>query len=305
MRRSADFLLALLFFTLASYCKENGFLIIVVLGAMVFAFNLHEMKTQSAYWLLRLAPFIGIALSYWILRFTLIGPFNNTNPLYAPILSFSVARWQTKGFLATVGNFSLTNPALIGSRGITGLLSNDSDVAEYVSCALLYLLIAVTLWIAREKWRVLLVPVLWTVLYLSPIFLIRNHQVYYHQEPLVGIVLLLGVALNRAGNKLLLVWSLVIGLIAINGLVSNLRSYYPWQFCADQAQVVKPIVEANRANPPSQIILRTSPERRTFWNYTVGYELIPHLLGSSETEVLVVDADDAPLRQDSVVYKLD
>ncbi|MFL6273945.1 MAG: hypothetical protein ACJ74G_01960, partial [Blastocatellia bacterium] len=188
-RRSADYLLALLFTTFSVYSKDNGFLLIVLLAAMIVA---HTVKPggwlgQARYWGIRLAPFVVISASYLILRYVLTGPLNADNPIYSPRFSLPVAGWQTTAFLATVGNFSLTNPGFMGERGLSGVLAGNAEWVEITLCAALWLFILLTLWRGRAAWRRFIVPVVWIGLYLSPIFLIRNHQVYYHQEPLVGL----------------------------------------------------------------------------------------------------------------------
>jgi hypothetical protein len=195
--------------------------------------------------------------------------------------------------LATVGNFSLTNPGFMGERGLSGVLAGNAEWVEITLCAALWLFILLTLWRGRAAWRRFIVPVVWIGLYLSPIFLIRNHQVYYHQEPLVGLALLIGIALDQARRRWLqTAWFIVIALVAVNGFISNRRSYYYWEGTADRAEIVKPIVEAYKGNPPKAIVFASPPEYHDFWSYTIGGALVPHLLKSPDTRVDIVNYGD-------------
>jgi len=133
------------------------------------------------------------------------------------------------------------------------------------------------------------VPLVWIGLYLAPLFLIRNHQVYYYQEPLAGLVLLMGISLERASRSLLITWCVIVVLIAANGFVSNRRSRYDWQNWADRAETVKSLVASQKDNPPKSIILVTSAQQRDFWVFAVGEPLVSHLLGSPDTRVQIVD----------------
>src|SRR5947199_10125102 len=110
-RRTSDYLLALLFSTFSVYSKDNGFIVIVLLAAMLLAYAMKPgaWLAQARYWGIRLAPFVIVSASYLILRYVLTGPLNADNPIYSPRLSLPVAGWQVTAFLATVGNFSLTN----------------------------------------------------------------------------------------------------------------------------------------------------------------------------------------------------
>jgi uncharacterized membrane protein YqhA len=304
-RRPADYLLTLLFCTFSAYSKDNGFIVIGVLGAMLLALAIKpgEGKREALYWAVRFAPFVVVSASYLALRYALTGPLNLTNPVYSPRLSLAVALWQTKAFLATVGNFSLTDPGFMGERGLSSVLAGNSRAVEFALCAALWLLILFTLWRGRSAWRLLIVPLVWVGLYLSPTFLIRNHQVYYHQEPLAGVALLVGICLDRAKRPLLTAWAVVVALIAINGFISNRRSYYTWEYCANRAEVVKPIVAAQKNDPPKSIVFVTSPESSGFWTFDLGGAFVPHLLGSPDTRVYVVSST-ATVDPEAQVYHL-
>jgi hypothetical protein len=299
-RRRLDYFLALLFCTFSVYSKDNGCIIIVLVGAMIMA---RARKSDMLFWAVRFVPFFIILASYLALRYTLIGPIDLNGTIYSPHLSLPVALWQARAFLATAGNLSLTDPSAMGERGFSGLLAGDSQIAEIVLCVALWLLILFTLWQRRSAWRVLIVPIVWMGLYLSPIFLIRNHQVYYYQEPLVGVALLVGICLDRAKHPRLIAWAVVVALIAINGFISNRRSYYTWEYCADRAEVVKPIVAAEKPNPPKRLYLVASPESSGFWNFDVGGAFIPHLLGSPDTKVYVVSST-ATVDPQATIYRL-
>lgn len=290
-RRTLDYVLTFGFCTLAVYSKDNGFIIIAILAAMVLALapRVTDLKSEIKYWVVRFVPFVAVAVSYVGLRYVLTGPLNPNNPVYSPRLSLYVAARQTAGFLATVGNLALTSPGSMGARGLTGVLAGNSKILEFVLCAALWLFILYTIWLARSSWRLMTLPIAWIGCYLLPVFLIRNHQVYYYQEPLVGLALLIGICLAQGSRPLLRTWILVVTLIAVNGLISNMRSLYDWQYTANQVAVVKPLVESYRTNPPKSIVFMTSPERRDFWIFAIGGPTVPYLMGSRDTRVEILD----------------
>jgi len=296
-RRTLDYFLTFIFCALSVFSKDNGFMVIGIQASMVLAIavKLPELKSQIKYWVVRLVPFVVLAASYLILRYILTGPLNPDNPVYSPRLSFLVAARQTTGFLATVGNFALTSPGSMGARGFSGVVAGNSKVVEFVLCAGLWLMIIYALWLARSSWQLLILPIVWIGSYLFPIFLIRNHQVYYYQEPLIGVALLIGICLDRANRSLLRIWVLVVALIAINGFISNRRSYYDWQYAANQAAMVKPLVETYKGKAPKLIVFISSRERRDFWVFAIGGPMVPYLLGSPNTRVEIVDKDSDEL----------
>jgi hypothetical protein len=312
-RRLFDYILTLIFSILSVYSKDNGFMISGVLAAMTVGLAIKPggLKNQIQYWALKFMPFAIVPVSYEVLRYILIGPINPNNPTYSPRLSFLVAVRQTTGFLATVGNFSLTSPGRMGQPGLTGVLAGNSKAVECALCMGLWLLIIYTVWKARSEWRVMIAPIAGIGLYLLPTFLIRNHQVYYYQEPLVGTVILIGICLDRVQRPPLKIWFAVIALIAINGFISSRRSYYDWQFAADRAEVVKPLVASQKNNPPKSIVIVTPPEDRDFWFFTLREPMISHLLGSPATHVELVSRPEAvtlaeqQLPEDTVFFDVD
>lgn len=258
-RRKWDYVLTLLVCTFSVYSKDNGFVVIGILAAMILGLAIQpvDVKRHLLYWFPRFVPFVIVSASYLVLRYVLTGPINPDNPIYSPRLSFSVTILQAIRFLATVGNFTLINASSMGERGLSLMLAN-SRILEVALVAIFWLIIIYTLWRARSSWRRLLVPLVWIGLDLAPLFLIRNHQVYYDQEPLAGLVLLIGISLERASRSLLVTWCVIVVLIAANGFVSNRRSRYDWQNWADRAETVKSLVASQKKNPPKSIILVTS-----------------------------------------------
>jgi hypothetical protein len=278
-RRWLDYVLTLASCIFAVYSKDHGLVVIGVLAAMIVAIAIKpgELITQRRYWAIRFAPFVIIAVSYLVVRYILIGPIDPNQEMYSPRLSFSVAAWQAKAFAATVGNFSLTRRQTMGAEGFSAVFGANSKVAEYTLCVSLWLLIVFTLWRARSSWRLLIVPVVWIGLYLSPIFLIRNHNIWNHQEPLVGVALLIGICLERAKRPLLITWSIVIALIATNGYISNRRSDYDWQDAANKAEtIVKSVVASQKRNPTKAIVFVTTPKALGYWNIVMGGPMIPN-----------------------------
>jgi hypothetical protein len=168
----------------------------------------------------------------------------------------------------------------------------------------LWLLIIFTLWRARSSWRLLIVPLAWVVLYLSPMFLIRNQNAWNHQEPLVGMALLIGICLERAKRPLLMTWLIVVALIAVNGFISNRRSNYDWQDAANKVKsIVKSITASQERSPTKVIVLVTTPEARGYWDILMGGPMLPQLLGRPDLTVDIVDHADQ-ISPDAQIYRL-
>ncbi|HJW27957.1 MAG TPA: hypothetical protein VJ508_01775, partial [Saprospiraceae bacterium] len=292
-RRKVDYVVTIIVCVFSAYSKDNGFVVIGILAAMVIALAVErrELMSQLQYWAVRFIPFVIISASYLVLRYVLTGPLNLDNQWYSPRFSFSGTVRQMAGFLATAGNLSLTDRGVMGKKGLVSVLGRDSMALEFALCLALWILILFTLWLSRARWRLLIVPLVWIGLYLFPIFLIRNHQVYYYQEPLVGLALMMGISLDRAKRPLLMAWFVVVAVIATNGFITNRTSYNAWQYTSDRAaEIVKPIVAAQKQDPPSSIVFVSSPALRDFWTFAIGGPLVPQLLGSPETKVSVVDS---------------
>jgi hypothetical protein len=304
-RRATDYILSLVFCTYSVYSKDHGFVILGVLAAIIVALG---MKPDGSFrqvrnWLFRFAPFVVVAASYWVLRFILLGPINPYQAMYSPRLSLSVAAWQIQGFIATAGNFSLTQGQTMGAGGFSSLFMANSRAAEYSLCALLWLFIAGTVWRTRPPWRLWIVPAAWICLYIGPILLIRNHNVWYHQEPLAGLALLIGICLDRAGRPLLMTWSTVIALIAVNGYISNRHSQYDWEYVAIRSEIVKPIVASLKPSPPKAIVFVTTPEMKDFWEFAISGPLVPQMLGAPNTVISFVTSE-GKVAPDTRIYRL-
>jgi hypothetical protein len=119
------------------------------------------------------------------------------------------------------------------------------------------------------------------------------------------VALLIGLSLERTKRPLLITWSVVVTLIAINGFISNRRSDYDWQVAANRAEtVVKSIVAFQKRHPTKSIIcVTTTPGTFGYWDIVIGGPMIPLVLGSPDMTVSIVEADDQA-HPDAEVYHL-
>jgi hypothetical protein len=303
-RRWSDYFLTVVFCILSVYSKDHGLVVVGVLASMIMAVALQpgDLRSQARDWAIRFAPFVIIAISNLVVRYILIGPINPNQVAYSPRFSVSGAAWQTKAFAATVGNLSLTRPQTMGVEGVSYVFGENSKIVECALCVSLWLWIIFTVWRARSSWPLLIVPLAWVILYLSPIFLIRNQNLWYHQEPLVGMALLIGICLERARRPLLMTWFIVVALIAVNGFISNRRSHYDWQDAANNAKsIVKSIMAAQERRPTKAIVFVTTSGARGYWDILMGGPMLPQLLGRPDITVDVVDHDDQ-ISPDAQIY---
>lgn len=296
-RRALDYALALTFCLICCFTKDNGVAVIGLMAACVISLapKPDDVIGEARYWATRYLPAVVIAAVYLTLRYFLTGPISTENAVYSPRLSLSNAIWQTKGFLATVGNLTLTNPGQMGKSGLSGLLTGGSTAIEAILCTALWGLILLTLWQGLSAGRRLILPAIWIALYLSPIFLIRNHQVYYYQDSLLGFVLLIGICLDRVRLPLVVVWCLVVAVVGINGFVSNRRSYYDWQYSADYVEQLKPKFEDwRRNNPPASVTYVSPPELIDLTRWTLEDPLTQHLTGKAISVHVIKASEQVP-----------
>jgi hypothetical protein len=311
--RRRDYALGLLFGSLAVFTKDYGLVIVVVLAALVvsaFAPGA-AWRTWLRPWAIRLAPLLVVVVAYLGLRASVVGLVPPADPsgasehaAYAPELSPDVAGAKLLVFASTLANLSYERDDVTGAGGIGAGLRRLSagfasptpwiDHALFVGFLALLLL---TLWRGRRAGWALLFPLVWVAAYFGPTLLTRNIQMYYLYEALAGVAVLLALCLDRAERCLRAVWGVALGVIALNGLVSNYTSLYTWQFVANAAQQAhQPLVVAHRGEPLASVTFVT--RSRPFWEWTLTKEgkgpMLPELLSRPGLAVRFLDYDDLP-----------
>jgi len=135
-----------------------------------------------------------------------------------------------------------------------------------------------------------LFPTAWLVIYLIPISLIRNRQMYYMQDLLPGLAILLALSLDRVGPRWRRAWWVAWVVVAVNGLISNYTSsgLYHWQFTAQRTQRAYEAVRAASSGRPLRSVVFIT-QSKPFWQWALSDPLLPYLLGQDDLQVHIVD----------------
>jgi hypothetical protein len=305
-RRTRDYALGLLCCFLAIFTKDYGLVVggVVLALAAFWATRPSEWRSAWRWWAVRLVPLPGMVLVYLGLRYAIVGPPPANNPAYSPQLSLDVTVRKVAAFLSTLGNLSFGDNGTTGASGLGGWLTaglpasawwaNRGDVVLGVAFVVL---LGLTLWWGQRAGWALLFPLGWVAAYFGPTLLTRNLQMYYMYEALAGAAVLLALCLDRAGPRVLALWSLVLVTIGINGALSNAHSQYHWQFAANAAgRIRQPLVEAHRGEPIASVTFIT--DSRPFWQYVLTADMkgpmIPELLGRPDLQVRFLAPADLP-----------
>lgn len=310
--------LALLATTLAVFTKDYALVVVLVVAALAVVHPRLEPAGQPGavaaarswhWWAPRLAPLALIVTVYLLVRAAVVGPPSAANAVYAPQLAVEVVARKLLLFAATAANLSLDpDPGVAGARGLTGAIDRGDPgraslaVGVEVGLFVAWLaLLGLTLRLGVVRRGVaLLLPVTWIAAYLGPTLLTRNVQLYYQYEALAGLGVLIGMCLDpvaaplwdRSVRRCMAAWVVALGVIAVNGAVSNATSLYHWQFVANAARdVERPILDRYRGQPLESLTLVTrTPD---YWQFVLqaGGALIPELLGQPGLRVAIVPPD--------------
>lgn len=320
-KRPVDYILTLLFGLFSIFGKDYGFVIIGlgIVAVALYDVTPEEWRSRSRWWALRLAPLFLMFIAYLGLRYMIVVTPVMTNEVYSPRLSLQLTGRKFLDLTSTMGNFSLTDPGVVGNGGLGTWVSSAfpalhlGDRIEVLLYAGLMGLILVTFVIGRRAGWKLLFPAAWVVLYFAPTLLTRNQQIYYYHESLAGMAVLLGMCLDPArlgsprgrhawggSRPLLKVWTLALVIVCINGMVSNYTSLYNWQGAAKMVQTMqKPVLEAHRGEHLDAITFVTASPPIWRWALTANYSapLIPELMGLPALRVNVISYADLPNNQ--------
>ncbi len=307
-RRAVDYGLGLLFCSLSVFTKDYGLVIVFAVAALIACYGVKydKWRTEIVWWGLRLSPLLLVVAVYLCLRYTVVGSLPSSDPIYSPQLSFNVTLHKLVILASTIANASFVPGGITGAGGLgslftTTLWGNAARVnwGDVALCVALTALFVVTLVRGRHAGRALLFPLVVMTVYFAPTLLTRNIQMYYHYEAMAATAIMLGLCLDRAGNRLLNVWSVAIIIIGINGAISNYTSVYGWQFVAGKAQEVRiPIVERYRGRSIESLTFLTS--ERSLWQFALGseaYPLLPTLMDLPELKINYISHRELPTRR--------
>ena len=307
-RRTLDYGLGVLCCSLSIFTKDYGLVAVFAVIALVacYAIEYDKWRAQIVWWGLRLSPLLLVTLVYLILRYAVVGALPSSDPIYSPQLSFDGTLRKLVVLISTLGNLSLTPGGITGASGLGALFTTTlqdgmtrRSWGDSALCVGLLTLFIVMLVRGRAAGRRLIFPFALIMLYFAPTLLTRNMQMYYHYESVAAMSILIGLCLDRINGRLLIVSSVAIIIIGVNGAISNYRSLYAWQFVADKAgQVRAPVVERYRGQSIESITFITS--ERSLWQFALGseaYPLLPELMNLPGLKINYISRQELTVRR--------
>ena len=306
--RPSDYILALLLCFFCTFTKDYGIVIVFVVLTLVVAAQQQHGWAWIGRWSIKLSPLVFFAAFAVWMHQHIVGPLPSgdySDPTYVPRLDTGVTIVKLIIFASTLANVTPFPSGIFGASGIgfpfllhwTKLISWIEHVVQghihgiswgdaFLGAGFL-LLLGVTAWKARPIGKIVLVPLVWMAAYCGPTLLTRNEQMYYFYEATAAVAVLVGLLLDRSSRTLRRIWWACIVLIALNGVISNYRSYYGWQFVSDKARDgIQPVINAAQHHSLTSVSFITS--NRSFWGFALGspsYPLLPTLCRQPNLQV--------------------
>ena len=286
--RWRDYVGALLFFLLSSFSRDANVMFLFAL-AVLMAFQARE---RGAGWqrlaLVRLAPFVGIVVLYFVVRTVVVGLPGLGNgvsyPAYALHLDPERILRLSGVFIGTLLNLSFSDPSVTGRGDLSSLLGfSESGQSAFriglVALGGLLMLATVALGLRARPWA--LFALAWAGAMLLPVFLISNEQMYYDFEPLAACALLLAISVDRVvpyRRWLVRAWVPVVGVMMVNGIAhAGNVNILAWRVIANQNQAIIDQVMAPRRGEKIAALTLIAPDRTRadFLRYLVDPPLSP------------------------------
>jgi hypothetical protein len=244
-------------------------------------------------------PLVVIGALRVALRYAVVGAMPWSNPFYAPQLSLAEAGRKGLTFLSALTNASFGWHDKTGAPGVgtlvahllPGGVADGANTVDAVVGTVVLLVLAASVVLGRRARRGFVVPAVWMAAFFAPPILVRNVQVYYAYEPLAGAAVLLAVAWSATSARCRRVVAATIAVVAAGGVASNHFALYDWQFAADSARMIVPVIADHRGTEVRSVSIVTADV--PFWRWTLTADLkapmIEFLLGRPGTPVRFYD----------------
>ncbi|HEY4248074.1 MAG TPA: hypothetical protein VGM64_14580 [Lacunisphaera sp.] len=297
-KKQSDYWFGLLFCLLSHFSKDYGLVVNAVVLAIIFVYDLPRQNwvRKARQWFWRILPLGLITTVYFCVRTSVLGgitqPGTLANTDYSPRFLFIDVLGKLLRFATTLCNASSIDDGSTGSSGLSTWFASWLQTPNVTSFTLVYcgicgLAFCVLFWKGRKAGAKLLFPSIWSAAYLAPTLLVKNVNVYYHWEPMMGVAVLLTLLMDAAGSK----FSCAIGLpflalIGISGYLSNESPSYHWAFISRRtAMVENAIVEPYRNAPLSGITFVAQANQLLFWRFSLADPMMQQLLHKPALEI--------------------
>jgi hypothetical protein len=280
-RRRLDFALTLFFAAFLIGSKDYGAVAVVLLPLLAWARGAEVWRAMRPFAI----PLVVLVVAYGGVRTWVAPP--RAEGAYAPRVDVRVFARKTIQAAATLANASLfESEGRTGARGVTRLVWKDDSragrIAEgIVLVAFLAFLLAMVAR-ARPPLALAVFCAAWGGLFFGPTLLGRNEQLYYHNDLVAAVAVLLGasVAWRRLTVTVLLV-------LAVNAEVSQQAMRYTWY---DLSEALRPL-ELYRTVPAESVVFVTDDP--PLWDFALTGDgqapFVETLFGRPDLHVRVLD----------------
>jgi hypothetical protein len=286
-RRPADFAWTILFATFLVFSKDYGAVAVLLLPFLASARGVAVRTAVRPF----VIPLVVVLVAYSNIRAWVAPP--PAGGLYEPRIDARVFARKTLQAATTLANLSLfETEGRTGARGLTRLVwpddSRDGRVAEAIFLLALLVLFGALVWRARPPLALIVFCAAWGGLFFSPTLLGRNEQLYYHNDLVAAVAVLLGAAAGSVRRPVVV--AVLVGL-ALNAEISQRSMRYGWYDLSEALRPLDGIVERYRTATITSIVFVTDDP--ALWDFALRADglapFVQTLADRPELQVRVVD----------------
>jgi hypothetical protein len=282
-RRWGDFAVALFFAAFLVFSKDYGAVAVLLLPLLAWARGAEVGRAMKPFAI----PLVVLVVAYagmraWVAPQPAVGD-------YAPRVDVRVFARKTVQAASTLANVSLfESEGRTGARGVTRLVwADDSRAGRVAEGVVLLAFLAVVAGLVirgRPPFALVVFCVAWGGLFFAPTLLGRNEQVYYHNDLVAAVAVLLGAASVRAWRPLVVA---VLVVLALNAEVSQRTMRYSWY---ELSEALWPLEQYRRVPADSVVFVTDDPAKWSFALLADGQApFVQTLFGRPEMRVRVVE----------------
>ncbi len=284
-RRRVDFVVAIFFATFLVFSKDYGAVAVILLPFLAWARGAEVRAAIRPF----VIPLVILIVAYGGIR-AWVAP-APAQGLYEPRVDARVFARKTVQAATTLANLSLfETEGRTGARGLTRLVwpddSGNGRIAEAVALFAFLAFFGALLWRARPPLALSVFCVAWGGLFFAPTLLGRNEQLYYHNDLVAAVGVLLGVAAASGWRPLV---AAVLVALALNAEVSQRSMRYSWYDLSEALRPLDGIVERYRAAPVTSVVFIADDPAH--WDFALRSDglapFVQTLFGRPELEVSV------------------
>ncbi|HEX7707404.1 MAG TPA: hypothetical protein VF701_13190 [Thermoanaerobaculia bacterium] len=285
--RRADFIVTIFFATFLVFSKDYGAVAVLLLPFLAWARGAAVRAAIRPF----VIPLVIVIVTYGGIR-AWVAPPPARGP-YEPRVDARVFARKSVQAATTLANLSLFEAeGRTGARGLTRLVWPDDSRggrrAEAIVLLAFLAFVGALTWRARPPLALIVFCVAWGGLFFSPTMLGRNEQLYYHNDLVAAVAVLLGAAAAVAWRPVVVA---ILVVLALNAEVSQRSMRYSWYDLSEALRPLDGIVERYRTAPITSIVFVTDDP--PLWNFALRADglapFVQTLAGKPELEVRVVD----------------